>query len=469
LSIFVALTLATLLGSCAAYGPYHANTPTNLNNSIRGPEDGRYKMAFIEFGDQGSPLDNYQRKAALEMIHEAKRPLLFVYIHGWQNNATSSDVCRFEHFLDSVSRSTAFTGRNIDVRGVYIAWRGRTITAPGLEFFTFWDRKAAGESIAAANSCLSTIQELAVVAREPGKDFHRTVLLGHSFGALVLGNTISHSILGSNSPWDMAVAFNSAASSVNTRQLMQELDYYYEYDPQRRAYVSRKNLGGTEMRTIPESRPAIVYLQAENDTATTTAFPLGQEARNILGLRFHWQKVPVPGHHGDRVSEREFYQRTPGNSSHLINYHVRPLGETAPPADLKSRENRAFEANFIRSHPDYSFYTSEQNDGHEAKFCRDDKYDSDAVRPPTGKETWRRWKFEYTGNARVPCWVVRVPKDIISGHGGLWSDNSVAMLAALFRIQFPPSADGNVAPPKPIASANTADGERQDPDRQARD
>jgi hypothetical protein len=469
LSIFVALTLATLLGSCAAYGPYHANTPTNLNNSIRGPEDGRYKMAFIEFGDQGSPLDNYQRKAALEMIHEAKRPLLFVYIHGWQNNATSSDVCRFEHFLDSVSRSTAFTGRNIDVRGVYIAWRGRTITAPGLEFFTFWDRKAAGESIAAANSCLSTIQELAVVAREPGKDFHRTVLLGHSFGALVLGNTISHSILGSNSPWDMAVAFNSAASSVNTRQLMQELDYYYEYDPQRRAYVSRKNLGGTEMRTIPESRPAIVYLQAENDTATTTAFPLGQEARNILGLRFHWQKVPVPGHHGDRVSEREFYQRTPGNSSHLINYHVRPMGETAPPADLKSRENRAFEANFIRSHPDYSFYTSEQNDGHEAKFCRDDKYDSDAVRPPTGKETWRRWKFEYTGNARVPCWVVRVPKDIISGHGGLWSDNSVAMLAALFRIQFPPSADGNVAPPKPIASSNTADGERQDPDRQARD
>jgi hypothetical protein len=469
LSIFVALTLATLLGSCAAYGPYHANIPGELIKSIRGPEDGRYKMAFIEFGDQGSPLDNYQRKAALEMIHEAKRPLLFVYIHGWQNNATSSDVCRFEHFLDSVSRSTAFTGRNIDVRGVYIAWRGRTITAPGLEFFTFWDRKAAGESIAAANSCLSTIQELAVVAREPGKDFHRTVLLGHSFGALVLGNTISHSILGSNSPWDMAVAFNSAASSVNTRQLMQELDYYYEYDPQRRAYVSRKNLGGTEMRTIPESRPAIVYLQAENDTATTTAFPLGQEARNILGLRFHWQKVPVPGHHGDRVSEREFYQRTPGNSSHLINYHVRPLGETAPPADLKSRENRAFEANFIRSHPDYSFYTSEQNDGHEAKFCRDDKYDSDAVRPPTGKETWRRWKFEYTGNARVPCWVVRVPKDIISGHGGLWSDNSVAMLAALFRIQFPPSADGNVAPPKPIASANTADGERQDPDRQARD
>jgi len=394
-------------------------------------------MAFIEFGDQGSPLDNYQRKAALEMVHQTARPLLFVYIHGWQNDANSRDVCRFEHFLDSVSRSPNFQGRNVQVRGVYIAWRGKDVTLPGINFFDFWSRKAAGESIAAANSCLSTLQELAVVAREPGKDYHRTVLIGHSFGALVLGNTISHSILGSSSPWDMAVAFNSAASSVNTRQLMQELDYIYKYDPARRAYVSRSNLGGTEARTIPENRPAIVFLQAENDRATTTAFPLGQQFYNATNFRFHWQKVPVPGHHGLHVSEREFYDRTPGNNKFLVNYHVVPQGEVAPASTSSGSQNRAFEANVSHNHPDYSFYTSEQNDGHEQKFCTDDKYNPDATRPPTGKEIWRRWKFEYTGNARTPCWVVRVPKEIISGHGGLWSDNSVAMLGALLRMQFP--------------------------------
>jgi len=456
-SNFAVLTLALLFGSCAAYGPYNANIPGEPLKSIRGPEDGRYKMAMIEFGDQGSPLDNYQRKAALEMIHEAKRPLLFVYIHGWQNSAVSADVCRFEHFLDSVSRSTAFTGRNIDVRGVYVAWRGRSLTVPGLSFFTFWDRKATGEAIAAANSCLSTIQELAVVAREPGKSYHRTVLLGHSFGALVLGNSISHSILGNSSPWDMAVAFNSAASSVNTRQLLQELDYLYKYDPQRRAYISRSNLGGTEVRTIPENRPALVFLQSENDAATTTAFPLGQAVRNVLGLRYHWQQVPVPGHHGDRVSEREFYQRTPGNSSHLINYHVILQGETGPPPGLTETQNRAFEANVKHDHPDYTFYTSEHNDGHEQKFCRNDTYDPHATRPPTGEETWRRWKFEFTGNARVPCWIVRVPKDIISGHGGLWSDNSVAMLGALLRIQFPLTESDKVATSKPITAPNVPD------------
>jgi hypothetical protein len=44
---------------------------------------------------------------------------------------------------------------------------------------------------------------------------------------------------------------------------------------------------------------------------------------------------------------------------------------------------------------------------------------------------------------------VKVPKDIIWGHGGLWSDNSIAMLAALFRMQFP-LVHGTAAEPKPI-------------------
>src|ERR1700757_5072481 len=80
-------TLTFLWASCAAYGPYHPNTSSEPLNSVRGPGDGRYKLAFIEFGDQGSALDASQRTAALEVIHQAPRPLLFVYIHGWQNNA----------------------------------------------------------------------------------------------------------------------------------------------------------------------------------------------------------------------------------------------------------------------------------------------------------------------------------------------------------------------------------------------
>ena len=192
------------------------------------------------------------------MIHEAKRPLLFVYIHGWQNNANSGDVCRFEHFLDTVSQFPEVRAAKANVIGVYIAWRGIDITLPVAKFLTFWSRKATGETIAAQNGCLATISELALAARAPDKQLHRCILLGHSFGGLVLENTISHSILDASStgtrntsPWDMAVAFNPADSSIGTRQLISELDYLYKYDPDRHAYIGRAS--GTEASVVDET------------------------------------------------------------------------------------------------------------------------------------------------------------------------------------------------------------------------
>jgi len=71
---FVLLASALALGACAAYGPYHVNTAANPLNSVHGPADGRYKMAFIEFGDQGSALDESQRAAAIS-ISESDGPM----------------------------------------------------------------------------------------------------------------------------------------------------------------------------------------------------------------------------------------------------------------------------------------------------------------------------------------------------------------------------------------------------------
>lgn len=379
--------LTVLLASCAAYGPYHANTASNPLNSVRGPADGRYKLAFIEFNDQGSALDLSQRAAAVEVIRQAPRPVLIVYIHGWQNNANSGDVCRFEHFIDLLSRFPHATGGKVNLIGVYIAWRGKDLTVPGLNLLTFWNRKSAGSAIAAQNGCLATISELALAARAPGKAFHYCLLLGHSFGGLMLESTISHSILDASSsgtrntsPWDMAVAFNSADSSTGTRQLMEELDYLYTYDPVRRGYASRSpGAGGSGI--LSENRPFLTILQSENDKATGQVFPIGTGLFNTVGLRSHWDQVPVPGSAAQKVSEREFYTHTPGNNKYLVNYHVVPVGEAAPPPDLRSNLDRAFEANILHNHPDYTFYTSERNDGHEDRFCRGAAYNPDEVAP----------------------------------------------------------------------------------------
>src|SRR6267142_4529047 len=357
------LALALLLGACAAYGPYHPNTATEPLNSVRGPADGRYKMAFIEFGDQGSALDESQRAAAISIIRKAERPLLFVYIHGWQNDAVSGDTCKFEHFLDTLSRFPEMREHKIDLIGVYIAWRGKDLTVPGLDLLTFWNRKSTGGEVAAQNGCLAAISELALAARAPDKKLHHCVLMGHSFGGLVLGNTISHSILdaGSNgvrnsSPWDMAVAFNSADDSIGSRQLMSELAYLYKYDEKRHAFVARTSLESGVV--IEENRPFLIILQSENDQATGQFFPIGTGVYNTINLRYHWDKVSVPGRHGSKVSEQKFYTQPPGNNPYLVNYHVVPLGEATAPPDLIAQENRAFEANIRQNVQDQIFYTS---------------------------------------------------------------------------------------------------------------
>ena len=272
------------------------STPTRLQNRSTQSEAQRraLQIRFHRIRRSRLALDTSQRAAALNAIRQAQRPLLFVYIHGWMNNAVSGDVCRFEHFIDMVSRLPEVTQGKINVIGVYIAWRGKDLSVPGLDLLTFWNRKLTGGSVAAQNSCLATINELALAAREPGKQVHHCVLMGHSFGGLVLSNTISHSILDASStgarnasPWDMAVAFNPADDSIGTRQLMSELDYLYKYDPTRGAYVGRTP-GAEEGAVTNENRPLLIVLQSENDQATGKFFPIGQSLANTVNLHYHW-------------------------------------------------------------------------------------------------------------------------------------------------------------------------------------
>jgi hypothetical protein len=119
----------------------------------------------------------------------------------------------------------------------------------------------------------------------------------------------------------MAVAFNPADSAIGSRQLMSELDYLYKYDPVRQAYVPRAP-GAEHGGAVPVNRPFLVILQSENDIATGKLFPIGTGFSNVIGLRAHWEKVPVPGSNGQKVSESEFYTHTPGWEKYLVNYHV---------------------------------------------------------------------------------------------------------------------------------------------------
>src|SRR6266516_4538949 len=118
---------------------------------------------------------------------------------------------------------------------------------------------------------------------------------------------------------------------------MSELDYLYKYDPQKRAYVSRGNLG-EETTAVRENRPALVLLQSENDSATGQIFPIGQEVVDVTNLHFHWQRVPVPGHHGEKVSISHF---TRASTTMVMKATPVAMGNTLLVMSIRRRERNS--------------------------------------------------------------------------------------------------------------------------------
>ena len=105
-SIFAFGLSAIWLGSCTSLSPSWPNTAANPNNSVV-VENG-YRMAFIEFGEQGSYQDPTQLQNALDLIRVTEKPLVITYVHGWQNDVQSGDVAKFESLLARLNRALPF-------------------------------------------------------------------------------------------------------------------------------------------------------------------------------------------------------------------------------------------------------------------------------------------------------------------------------------------------------------------------
>jgi pimeloyl-ACP methyl ester carboxylesterase len=438
--LFVA---ASLLCGCG----YHAPAYYGGGRSVF-PMDG-YKLAFLEFGEFGSYKDPSELANARDLVRNTENPFLVIYIHGWHNDATSDDRNKFANFLSRLARTNQIQNNQLKVVGVYFAWPGESLRIPGINTFTFWSRKLAAERVASNYDCLDAIQELSRVVRAHRPGY--IVLIGHSFGGLILERTLAHTLRtlqgqkGVSVPWDLALMLNPASDSLLARQLVESLDTFYTYDSQR-GFVPREEGSGD---VIPENAPFVVELQSENDNATRLTFPIGSILGGIIGGTWAWNRVMIPGvDNGTRtprgsISEREFYLRTPGNNHYLINYEIKDVTDGSQ--RIAPRSYDAFELNLSYSPKqrilDRIFYTSSPKNWKSA-------VNSNENLPPP----WRVWRIRYAAdvtprkyrdNLRLPFWIVRVPSWIIDDHGGIWSDNSMALMAALFRMRYP-----NPAPPK---------------------
>jgi hypothetical protein len=381
---------ATSLVACTQLSPLRQNTDANPHNSVLVGEG--YKLAFIEFGEQGSYQDPHQLGNALSLIRETANPLIITYVHGWQNNAESGDVKSFESLLARLNRAPAIRDAGDHVVGIYLSWRGKITDVPVLKELSFWNRKNTAERLASNYDVYDAIASISEDARKdhPGKQY--TVLLGHSFGGLIVERSVAHAINAEihgradpshSMPADLMIVVNPASDSILARQMIEAL------------YV----------RHTEGTRPLFVSITSIGDWATGTFFPIGTELASI-SKRFN--DVELPG--TKRMeSEHTFYTSTPGHNEMLINHRTVDKHQTVS----SPRGLPALEQNLEHNHVADGFWLD----------AGDHKLDF--------------WRIEPVGSVDVPYWDVKVDPSIIKDHGDIWNEKAEAMMAAIFRMANP--------------------------------
>jgi hypothetical protein len=294
LRIIAVCICAGSLAGCTHLSPLRENSAANPRNSVVNGTG--YKLAFIEFGEQGSYQDTTQLTNAVELVEKTDRPLVITYVHGWQNNAESDDVKSFSGLLARLNAAPAIRDAGFNLVGVYLAWRGKFTPVPVLKELSFWNRKSTAERIASNYDCYDAIAAISEAARKHGTANQYSVLLGHSFGGA-----------------DLIIVVNPAADSILARQMISAL------------YI----------RDTENTRPMFVSITSSADSATSLAFPIGT---SLAAMTKAFNKVPAPGPAKNLEDERAFYTSTPGHNQFLVNHVTEKLPNTIDSHGLPALE-----------------------------------------------------------------------------------------------------------------------------------
>lgn len=412
-----------------------------------------FDFSYIEFDEKGDYWDRRQLGWTVQQIKEvvaADNMVLIVYVHGWQNNASTSpnhDVGKFHCLLEHL---VAADGGQHRFFGVYIGWRGKSVpggdewfrrgTLPAFlakAFFfvphelSLYSRKSAATRVAGLPVTEAIFQSVAAARNGASQTGHkaRTILIGHSFGALLLekaiGQALAAQIISNNSahggefiaPADFVVLLNSAAESIYAKEMIDLL--------RRRQPSASKDSNSNE---ISARHPLIVSITSTGDSATGSLFPIGVGLSNLFGMfrKYEWDNRYGDSSHN--VSQRDYFNQTPGHNKKLISYRAVPHGSPSAPVYEESDECRPEMMEGFRR----NLRETLVGPNGEVQFLT------------TSASGVTEWQLEPTIEDRLqtPYWIVEVPKEIIRNHSDIFNENALGLMARLFRVVNPQDARG---------------------------
>jgi len=450
--------------------------------------------SFIEFDERGDYLDFEQHRHAynkiLSLARKADPLTVVIYVHGWRHSGQSHDVVAFNAFLAQLSAAEAHSPLPRRVHGVYLAWRGAAlkhvipsdaaleeitktyggeIIAPALrsrttgptfvlETFSYFDRKSVPEHKFSGTQLSRSVFSCAFAAKRNAPDC-QVLLIGHSFGGLMLERTIQNASIGELTeawawgaerpttpanplPFDTILIVNSAAPSIYAKQFQ--------------SYLAAHRQAMLDAGAPHANAPFVFSVTSVADLATGVTHPIANSLcflvpslrRLYSGADFTLEYV------GDfaqvEIPQYYYYRHTPGHNPLLVNRFIEAVARNTGATDvLWSQVHK----NLNEPKRDLTEFDTTSPDGTirrwriafpPAKESAGDVFSRyDGRRPvvwtqvPPGSGHYRYKDTAY--------WITRCPKEIIKGHNDIWSQAAMDMYAALHRISLEAGGNGGKA------------------------
>ena len=447
------------------------------------PETGAplHSCSFVEFDGQGDYVDFKQHRDAWEKVSElaGRQPLLLViYCHGWKNNSQSSDVVKFCDFLGRLAASKAVAGFGYRVHGVYLGWRGNLYrphiekggethayaatkkrfgcpvvsprwsrrfvwTAWLQENFSYWSRRRAAEHKVSSVPMARTIYTCASLVKSIDKNKGRNIadltssrvlVMGHSFGALMLERALNSTCLDpliDQWSWFSRPTSGGLPASAHLNPLPLDFVFFVNsaapsiYAKAMRDFLAAHQEALAKARSISALAPIFVSLTSSADSATRYAHP----AANLLSRfypslrRKYTQLIKLEG--TCDVNQSWFYRRTPGHQPLLVDHW---LEECLPAPDPPTSHAEVLEENL-----DYKTTNALEFWAHLSGTNGALRRWKLTLQPPEADRAWTR-KFGSLYPSRCSYWLIRCDKRIIRYHSDIWSDTTMEVYAALYRL-----------------------------------
>jgi hypothetical protein len=436
--VFLHSSLMAALAGCASQGPYRTDadacdaTALALNDCGRAsyivakPPSGQgleYSIGVVEFDDQGVLLSEDQMWLVFDKLKafaDSGRDLsIIVYVHGWHHNADAADqdFANFNVLLAELAALEATKPTKRHVAGIYAAWPGLGITVPGVKYAGFWTRKEAAERVA-QGSILELFAQAKGIwnARREKRGASRLVIIGHSFGGLIVYEALRNYLVdnASTGPTESDEYEKAIADPVLNRRVTGYGDLVILVNPAVEGvrYQVINRIVNERNHFRKDQKPVLAIFASRNDYPVRYLFPAGRWVSTSLQRVRSKNADDARGRAGEpRIDES---QKVIYGLGYVDEFITHTLDLDSPP-DPRFAGAAGLDPAFVR-----------QREAFEARQLKD------FVATSTNTHGFLKpgWKRQYTDGAVLahigkmptnPFWVVSVDPRLINGHNGIWS------------------------------------------------